>query len=421
MNAYCRSICPEKIEDTLEKPRLEFYGTSAHFTGDLSLKTQCSQWEKPESATTTASEHSYFALYEAYGRRPYEWGDDPDRFKANTKQEEKSLGLLCERHRYRDLETGTFLCRDPIGYEDGPNIYCYVHCNPITHFDPLGLETVRAKFERANVMPLYHAWNFLSLGTLGKNDRLVERMESGEISVSQWRTGSVGNGGVALATVAVSGGTGALVKNAAVKGGASLVAQGTLTGASASFTASSTDVLGTRINYAAQDISYEGTVGGDLTQIGTSTLLGTTLGYGFGQYGQYKWNNAGAQQKGAWGEAFYKKTTTDKIIVEQPTVQTANAKVRPDFYVKAASGQNKFVDVKTGPKAGYTPNQKISYPEIQSNGGVWKGGNAGNAGLSANSAIAPTPVETITYSGGVFPGGSGAPSLPVIVPQENEE
>ncbi len=40
---------------------------------------------------------------------------------------------------YRDLETDTFLTRDPIGYADGPNVYCYVHCNPINKFDSLGL------------------------------------------------------------------------------------------------------------------------------------------------------------------------------------------------------------------------------------------------------------------------------------------
>ena len=40
---------------------------------------------------------------------------------------------------YRDLENGTFLTRDPIGYADGPNVYCYVHCNPVTKFDALGL------------------------------------------------------------------------------------------------------------------------------------------------------------------------------------------------------------------------------------------------------------------------------------------
>ncbi|MBL7011546.1 MAG: RHS repeat-associated core domain-containing protein [Kiritimatiellales bacterium] len=127
-----------------------FFDPSKSFAGDLSSKTQCSQWEKPESATTTASEHSYFALYEAYGTRPYEWGDDPDRQKANTKEEETDLGLLNEGMRYRDLETGTFTTRDPIGYADGPNIYCYVHCNPITKFDAFGLEM---KFVNADGSP----------------------------------------------------------------------------------------------------------------------------------------------------------------------------------------------------------------------------------------------------------------------------
>ena len=87
---------------------------------------------------------TFYAVYEAYGTRPFEWtrpgtSGNPDRQYANTKDEETALGLLNEGMRYRDLYTGTFLTRDPIGYGDGPNIYCYVHCNPITHFDPLGL------------------------------------------------------------------------------------------------------------------------------------------------------------------------------------------------------------------------------------------------------------------------------------------
>jgi pimeloyl-ACP methyl ester carboxylesterase len=53
------------------------------------------------------------------------------------------LLLTCSlTHAYRDQETGTFLTRDPIGFEDGANQYCYVHCNPITHFDPLGLKNI---------------------------------------------------------------------------------------------------------------------------------------------------------------------------------------------------------------------------------------------------------------------------------------
>jgi RHS repeat-associated protein len=84
---------------------------------------------------------TWYALYEAYGTRPAgcEWGSNPDRQKANTKDEEAEIGLLNEGMRFRDLETGTFLTRDPIGYADGPNVYCYVHCNPITHFDAFGL------------------------------------------------------------------------------------------------------------------------------------------------------------------------------------------------------------------------------------------------------------------------------------------
>ncbi|HKL20536.1 MAG TPA: hypothetical protein VJ904_01945, partial [Tichowtungia sp.] len=40
-------------------------------------------------AVATSTCFIQFALYEAYGTRPYEWGDDPDRQKANTKEEEK--------------------------------------------------------------------------------------------------------------------------------------------------------------------------------------------------------------------------------------------------------------------------------------------------------------------------------------------
>jgi hypothetical protein len=42
--------------------------------------------------------------------------------------------------RYRDLETGVWLSRDPAGFVDGPNLYAYVVQNPWSKFDPDGLE-----------------------------------------------------------------------------------------------------------------------------------------------------------------------------------------------------------------------------------------------------------------------------------------
>jgi RHS repeat-associated protein len=77
--------------------------------------------------------------YEALGTRTAENGSNPNRQRANTKDEDPT-GLLNEGFRYRDLETGLFITRDPLGFVDGPNVYTYVRQNPWTMWDPLGLE-----------------------------------------------------------------------------------------------------------------------------------------------------------------------------------------------------------------------------------------------------------------------------------------
>ena len=82
----------------------------------------------------------YLAGYEAFGTRPSgdEFGTNNDPQRANTKEEDPT-GLLNEGFRYRDLETGVFLTRDPAGFIDGPNQYTYVNQNPWSAFDPTGL------------------------------------------------------------------------------------------------------------------------------------------------------------------------------------------------------------------------------------------------------------------------------------------
>ena len=94
--------------------------------------------------TDDNSSLTYQAAYEAFGKHSdalgtQEWGDNSDRQQANTKDEDPT-GLLNEGFRYRDLETGTFITRDPLGFVDGPNVYTYVVQNPWTKFDPLGLK-----------------------------------------------------------------------------------------------------------------------------------------------------------------------------------------------------------------------------------------------------------------------------------------
>ena len=81
---------------------------------------------------------TWAASYQADGRRTAEAGTNVERHRACTKEED-STGLLNEGFRYRDMETGTFISRDPLGLVDGPNVYCYVRQNPWTMWDPEGL------------------------------------------------------------------------------------------------------------------------------------------------------------------------------------------------------------------------------------------------------------------------------------------
>lgn len=58
--------------------------------------------------TTSAGTVSWQATYESFGTRTTETGTNPDRQKANTKEEDPT-GLLNEGFRYRDLVTGLSL------------------------------------------------------------------------------------------------------------------------------------------------------------------------------------------------------------------------------------------------------------------------------------------------------------------------
>jgi RHS repeat-associated protein len=94
-----------------------------------------------KSDATAEAAVTWAAAYLAFGTRPEEVGTNPDPQRANTKEED-GTGLLNEGHRYRCLETGMFVSRDPAGFVDGPNLYAYVEQNPWSSFDPEGLDSV---------------------------------------------------------------------------------------------------------------------------------------------------------------------------------------------------------------------------------------------------------------------------------------
>ena len=113
---------------------------------------------------------TWAASYQADGRRTEEAGTNVERHRANClpkatqdaasglvfhaafaarrSKEEDPTGLLNEGFRYRDMETGTFISRDPLGHVDGPNVYCYVGQNPWTAWDPRGLTADEMEVEQ---------------------------------------------------------------------------------------------------------------------------------------------------------------------------------------------------------------------------------------------------------------------------------
>jgi RHS repeat-associated protein len=113
------------VAPTAAKPAIHRYNLS-NGRGDIVAQSNA------------AGEVTWTASYEAYGKRTKETGANADKQRANTKDEDPT-GLLNEGFRYRDLETGVWLSRDPAGFVDGPNLYAYVQQNPWSKFDAEGM------------------------------------------------------------------------------------------------------------------------------------------------------------------------------------------------------------------------------------------------------------------------------------------
>ncbi|WP_165864609.1 fibronectin type III domain-containing protein [Capsulimonas corticalis] len=122
-----------------------FIGSNVSSRRDGSVSTlynfdpQGNPAERMDAQGSTVAEY----MFDAYGLRvgtdnsadPYsgfggEWGynTDPD------------TGLELLTHRYYDPAIGSFLTRDPIGYNGGGNLYRYTINNPIIYSDPEGTD-----------------------------------------------------------------------------------------------------------------------------------------------------------------------------------------------------------------------------------------------------------------------------------------
>jgi RHS repeat-associated protein len=80
-------------------------------------------------------------LYDAFGNL-IEGNDHDNPYGFTGKQQfNEPDGLIFLRARYYDPRVGRFVSRDPLGMIDGPNMYLYVHNNPVNYTDPTGMIT----------------------------------------------------------------------------------------------------------------------------------------------------------------------------------------------------------------------------------------------------------------------------------------
>lgn len=77
--------------------------------------------------------------YNAFGEESFISTDNPWRYAGKRTDEE--TGLIYFGKRYYSPILGRWISPDPIGFADGPNLYAYVHNNPLRYFDRQGLFT----------------------------------------------------------------------------------------------------------------------------------------------------------------------------------------------------------------------------------------------------------------------------------------
>jgi RHS repeat-associated protein len=76
--------------------------------------------------------------YDAFGKQTTSTGSLTNPFQYTARELDVETSLYFYRARYYDPQIGRFLGEDPLGLDEGPNLYAYVTNNPVTNIDPSG-------------------------------------------------------------------------------------------------------------------------------------------------------------------------------------------------------------------------------------------------------------------------------------------
>jgi len=79
------------------------------------------------------------------------------------KRIDEESGLIAFGMRYYDPTLGRWTTPDPAGFVDGPNLYAYVHNNPLLYADQYGLSSVLTP-SMMPVLPSYSSFKYQNYG-----------------------------------------------------------------------------------------------------------------------------------------------------------------------------------------------------------------------------------------------------------------
>ena len=119
--------------------------------------------------------------YTAFGEEQTEHILSPWRF--SSKRVDSSTGFIYFGRRYYSPHLGRWITPDPQGFEDGPNLYAYLHNCPLAKIDPYGLWGIRQGFGALSRMA------FRGLEWTGANLLPIPYVRNVIESVGRWGAG----------------------------------------------------------------------------------------------------------------------------------------------------------------------------------------------------------------------------------------
>lgn len=150
MGCYAEGNTPLELR-IFETPRHHDHGTCIAFEllGEIFAPVYDLAGSVAALISTASKETSASYCYTAFGECKAEEKDIKSPWGFANKRLDADSGLIFFGRRDYDPASRRFITQDPLGFEDGPNRFAYLHNNPLNAFDVFGLKSIPEQWNEA--------------------------------------------------------------------------------------------------------------------------------------------------------------------------------------------------------------------------------------------------------------------------------